>query len=106
MNYKGSIKKRLVLIIMTVTLLTSFTGYGAFLGWYMNNQQNKVVDLAHTVGLILGQDIAKLILLNDISLASDITSKLKSFPSLESMVLFKLDEKPIFQYSKNNKLTE
>ena len=79
MNYKGSIKKRLVLIIMTVTLLTSFTGYGAFLAWYMNNQQNKVVDLAHTVGLILGQDIAKLILLNDVSLASDITSKLKSF---------------------------
>ena len=103
MNYKGSIKKRLVLIIMTVTLLTSFTGYGAFLAWYMNNQQNKVVDLANTVGLILGQDIAKLILLNDVSLASDITSKLKSFPSLESMVLFKLDEKAIFQYSKNNK---
>ena len=102
MNYKGSIKKRLVIIIMTVTLLTSFTGYGAFLGWYMNNQQKKVVDLAHTVGLILGQDIAKLILLNDVSLASDITSKLKSFPTLESMILFKLDEKPIFQYSKNN----
>lgn len=102
MNYKGSIKKRLVIIIMTVTLLTSFTGYGAFLGWYMNNQQKQVVDLAHTVGLILGQDIAKLILLNDVSLASDITSKLKSFSSLESMVLFKLDEKPIFQYSKNN----
>jgi PAS domain S-box-containing protein len=69
----------------------------------MNNQQNKIVELAQTVGLVLGQDIAKLVLLNDVSFASDITSKLKSFSSLESMVLYKLDEKAVFQYSKDNK---
>ena len=103
MNYKGSIKRKLVIIIMFITLITSFTGYATFLYWYMNNQQNKTVELAQTVGLVLGQDIAKLILLNDVSLASDITSKLKSFSSLESMVIYKLDEKPIFQYSKDNK---
>ena len=103
MNYKGSIKKRLVIIIMSVTLITSFTGYATFLYWYMNNQQNKTVELAQTVGLVLGQDIAKLVLLNDVSFASDITSKLKSFSTLESMVLYKLDEKPVFQYSKDNK---
>ena len=88
---------------MFITLITSFTGYAKFLYWYMNNQQNKTIELAQTVGLVLGQDIAKLILLNDVSLASDVTSKLKSFSSLESMVIYKLDEKPIFQYSKNNK---
>jgi PAS domain S-box-containing protein len=69
----------------------------------MNNQQNKTVELAQTVGLVLGQDIAKLILLNDVSFASDITSKLKSFSSLESMVLYRPDEKANFQYSKDNK---
>ena len=88
---------------MTVTLITSFTGYATFLYWYMNNQQNKTVELAQTVGLVLGQDIAKLVLLNDVSFASDITSKLKSFSGLESMVLYKLDEKAVFQYSKDNK---
>ena len=88
---------------MSVTLITSFTGYATFLYWYMNNQQNKTVELAQTVGLVLGQDIAKLVLLNDVSFASDITSKLKSFSTLESMVLYKLDEKPVFQYSKDNK---
>ena len=88
---------------MTVTLITSFTGYATFLYWYMNNQQNKTVELAQTVGLVLGQDIAKLVLLNDVSFASDITSKLKSFSSLQSMVLYKLDEKAVFQYSKDNK---
>ena len=103
MNYKGSIKNRLVIIIMSITLVTSFTGYGIFLYWYMNNQQNKIVELAQTVGLVLGQDIAKLVLLNDVSFASDITSKLKSFSSLQSMVLYRLDEKAVFQYSKDNK---
>ncbi len=103
MKYKGSIKNRLVIIIMFVTLITSFSGYAKFVHWYMNNQQNKIMELSQTVGLILGQDIAKLVLLNDISFASDITSKLKSFSTLESMVLYKLDEKPIFQYSKDNK---
>lgn len=88
---------------MSVTLITSFAGYATFLYWYMNNQQNKTVELAQTVGLVLGQDIAKLVLLNDVSFASDITSKLKSFSGLESMVLYKLDEKPVFQYSKDNK---
>ncbi len=88
---------------MSVTLITSFTGYATFLYWYMNNQQNKTVELAQTVGLVLGQDIAKLVLLNDVSFASDITSKLKSFSTLESMVLYKLDEKAVFQYSKDNK---
>ncbi|RWS46701.1 hypothetical protein CKA55_06745 [Arcobacter suis] len=88
---------------MSVTLITSFTGYATFLYWYMNNQQNKTVELAQTVGLVLGQDIVKLVLLNDVSFASDITSKLKSFSTLESMVLYKLDEKPVFQYSKDNK---
>ncbi|AXX89602.1 sensor histidine kinase [Arcobacter suis] len=103
MKYKGSIKRRLIIIIMSVTLITSFTGYATFLYWYMNNQQNKTVELAQTVGLVLGQDIVKLVLLNDVSFASDITSKLKSFSTLESMVLYKLDEKPVFQYSKDNK---
>ena len=55
---------------MSVTLITSFTGYATFLYWYMNNQQNKTVELAQTVGLVLGQDIAKLVLLNDVSFAS------------------------------------
>ena len=88
MNYKGSIKRKLVIIIMFITLITSFTGHVKFLYWYMNNQQNKTVELAQTVGLVLGQDIAKLILLNDVSFASDITSKLKSFSSFKRWKLY------------------
>ena len=103
MNFKGSITRRLTLIIVLVTLLTGALGYGSFVFWYMNNQYDRALNLSKTVGLILGQDIAKLILLNDVSASADISSSLNSFSNLNSMVLYKLDGKPILQYSKNNK---
>jgi len=84
---------------MAVTLFTSTLGYSVFLYWYMGNQHQKALELAHTVGLVLGQDIAKLVLLNDVSAASDITTKLQSFHSLDTMVLYNKTEKPVFQYN-------
>lgn len=103
MKYKGSIKTRLIAIIMLVTILTSFIGYSSFVYWYMENQYDRSIKLSKTVALVIGQDIAKLILLNDVSAAADISTKLKSFSNLGMMVLYKIDGTPIFQYSKNNK---
>ncbi|RXK12733.1 diguanylate cyclase [Halarcobacter mediterraneus] len=105
-EYKGSIKTRLTLIILLVTLLTGIFGYSSFVYWNLKSQYDNAVNLSKTVGNILGQDIAKLILLKDISSAADITSKLKHFHNLDSMVLYKLSKEPIFQYSKNNKHRE
>ncbi|MEA3554488.1 MAG: PAS domain S-box protein [Campylobacterota bacterium] len=69
----------------------------------MDNQQNRSLKLAKTVGVVLSQDIAKLVLLNEVSAAADISSKLKSFTNLNTMVLYKLDTKAVFQYSKDDK---
>mgnify|MGYP003571689152 CR=1 FL=1 len=102
-HYQGSIKNRLIAIIMLVTGLTSLIGYSSFVYWYMGNQYDRALNLSQTVGLVLGQDIAKLILLNDVSAAADISSELKSFSTLNSMVLFKKDSKAILQYHKDNK---
>lgn len=88
---------------MSVTLLTALIGYSTFVYWYMDNQYKKAIDLSKTVSLVLGQDFAKLILLNDVSAAADITFSLKSFSDLDTMVLYMLDGKPILQYSKDNK---
>ncbi len=103
MKYQGSIKKRLIEIILLVTSLTGLLGYGSFVYWYMDNQYDKSLNLAHTVGIVLSQNIAKLVLLNEVSAAVDITSQIKSFSTLDSMVLYKLDGKPIFQYAKDNR---
>lgn len=102
MKYKGSIKKRLIVIIMLIASLTSLISYGSFVYWYMGNQHERAMNLAQTVGLVLAQDFAKLILLNEVSAAADITSQLKSFSNLNSMVLYKLDKKAIFQYNKED----
>ncbi|QKJ21803.1 PAS sensor-containing signal transduction histidine kinase [Poseidonibacter lekithochrous] len=87
---------------MLIASLTGLISYGSFVYWYMQNQHERAMNLAHTVGLVLGQDFAKLILLNEVSAAADITSQLKSFSTLNSMVLYKLDKKAIFQYNKEN----
>lgn len=102
MRYQGSIQKKLTSIILLVAILTSFVGYGSFVYWYMDDQQSRSIKLAKTVGTVLGQDIAKLILLNEISAAADITSKLKSFENLSTMVLHNLDGDAVFQYSKSD----
>ena len=102
LKYKNSIRKRLIIIMMSISFLTTIVSYSSFVYWYMQNQSNKTLDLAKTVALVLGQDFAKLLLLNDVSSASDITSSLKSFSNLESMVLYDLDRKPVLKYSKTD----
>ncbi len=98
-----SIQNRLVLIILFVTFLTAIIGYSTFVYWYMQHQYEKTINSAHTVGLVLGQDFAKLILLDDVSVATDISTSLQSFSDLNKMVLYNLDAKPILQYSSDNK---
>ncbi|PLY07218.1 MAG: hypothetical protein C0625_06275 [Arcobacter sp.] len=101
--YKGSIKKKLITIIISVTFLTGVIGYSTFVYWYMNNQYTKSLELAKTVGLVLSQDFAKLVLLNEVSVAADISSSIKSFSNIDSLVLYKLNGEPILQYSIDDK---
>ena len=99
MKFTGSIKNRLITIILSVALLTSLIGYGSFVYWYMNVQQKQSLKLAKTVGEVLGQNIAKLIYLNDISAAADISSQLKSFkqsPIQTISAIFRLNYVVIF----------
>ena len=101
--FKGSIQKKLVWIILLVTSLTTFTGYVSFISWHMNDQYEKALLLSKTIGNVLSQDFAKVILLNEVSVAAEISTKLSSFKNVHSMVLYKKDSTPIYQYSSNNK---
>lgn len=65
-RYKGSIKKDLIKIILVVVFLTAGIGYTIFVSWYMTNQQQKLKELSQSIGLVLSQDFAKLILLNEV----------------------------------------
>ncbi len=103
MKFTGSIQKRLIAIILLVSTLASFIGYGSFVYWYMSDQQQKSIKLASIIGNVIGQDVAKLVLLNEVTAAADISSGLKSFENLNTMALYKINGDVVFQYSKNNK---
>lgn len=99
---KSSIQNRLIGIILIVLSLTGTLGYSSFVYWYMKSQQEKMIELSDSVGLVFSQDFARLVLLNQISVASDITAKLKSFSSLKSLVLYNQKGEPVYQYSQDN----
>jgi len=102
-KFKGSIRKRLVWIILFVTSLTTMIGYIAFLSWHMTQQYDKSLELSNTIAKVLSQDFAKVILLNEISIAAEISTKLNSFEKVTSMVLYKKDTTPIYQYARDDK---
>ncbi|QKF77241.1 sensor histidine kinase [Arcobacter defluvii] len=100
---KDSIKSKLILIILAVTSITSALGYIGFVSWYMNEQYKKTLELSNTIGIVISQDVGKLILLDDVSAAADISTQLKSFTNLQKLVLYKKDANAILQYNIDNK---
>jgi len=100
---KDSIRNKLTTIIIIVSTISTLIGYGSFIYWYMNNQYKSTIEQSNTIAIILSQDIAKLIFLNDVPTAADISSNLKSFKNIEKLVIYRLDKTAVFQYSKENK---
>jgi two-component system, NtrC family, sensor histidine kinase AtoS len=103
---KGSIKRKLIFIILSVTSITSALGYIGFVSWYMNEQYKKTLELSNTIGIVISQDVGKLILLDDVSAAADISTQLKSFTNLQKLVLYKKNGKAILQYNIDDKSFE
>ena len=102
-EFSGSIKRKLIVIILLISTLTATIWYAGFIYWFTSSQHEKSIALSETVAHTLSQNFAKLILLNDVSNAADISSQLSSFKSIHSMVLYKKDGTPIYQYSKDDK---
>ena len=101
--YKGSIFKELFMLIFITTSMLFIFGYSFFVYKFIQNEiiQNKKLSIS--IEKTISQDLAKLILLNDIYSAADITTKLKSFDKIVSVVVFNKKGTPIYQYSKNAK---
>lgn len=100
-QFKGSIRRQLIVMIVLLVTVTGGTGYTLFLYWFMSSQQQSTHDQAETVARVLSQDFARLQLLNDVTVAADISAKLTSFPELVSMVLFNSGGQAIYQYQRH-----
>jgi len=68
----------------------------------MDNEEKKDITLMHTISKIIGQNVAKIAYMDDISVASDVTMQLKSFTKLSELILYKKNNKILFQYSQDN----
>ena len=101
-SYKGSIRKELLRGILSAVMIATLVGYAIFIEAYMENERKRDVSLAQTISQIIGQDVARIIYADNISVASDVTTQLDSFPNLYEVVLYKTDGKALFQYSKDN----
>jgi diguanylate cyclase (GGDEF)-like protein/PAS domain S-box-containing protein len=98
----GSIWKRLTGMILLIVTVVTLVSYGLFAVWYVHHQKRKSHEEAQIVAYVIAQDLAKLVLLNNVSAASDISAKLDSFPFLNWLVLYKTDGTPLYQYSKSH----
>lgn len=101
--HKGSIQKRLTKIILFVTSASFLIGYLFFTMLYFQNREKDSLILAKTIESVIAQDLAKLVFLNNLATSADITTKLHSFPTLESVVVYKNSKNAIYQYNKDDK---
>jgi len=102
--YKGSIQKKFTRAIFILISIITLSGYFIFVTWYIYNQNEKNIVLAKDVTQILSQDFVKLMLLDDLSTASDLTTKLQAFPQIYHVTLYDKNQKRIFQYQRKNKI--
>jgi|GEM_PF-1637930 len=100
---KGSIQKTLTWMIVSIVSVVVFLGYAVFVSFYFNAQKKESIVHAQTIAHVISQDLAKLVLLNSVSVASDITTKLDGFSHMDSLVLYKKDGTPVYQYSQDHK---
>jgi diguanylate cyclase (GGDEF)-like protein/PAS domain S-box-containing protein len=100
---KGFIQQKLTWMILTIVSIVAFLGYAFFVTFYFQNQKKESMALARTIAHVTSQDLAKLVLMNNVSIASDVTTKLDAFDHIHVLVLYKKDGTPVYQYSHDHR---
>lgn len=93
-----SIRQKLILIIMGSVASSFLLGYLIFVSWFQINQQRESLNQAEVISQLLSQEFAKLMLINQLDIAVDISNKLASFDKLERMVLFNQQGEAVHKY--------
>ncbi len=104
--YKGSIQKKFIKGIFFLVFLVSFIGYLIFVGWYLHDQKKQRIVLAEDITQVLSQDFVRLVLLDDLNTATDLTTKLQVFSQIQQVILFNNNKKKIFKYTSHKDFPE
>jgi len=97
-TYKGSIQKKFIKALFSLLSFVVMIGYISFISWYIYHQKNDRTYLAKNITTILSQDFLRLILLDDIHTATDITTKLQTVTKVQKVILYDKNSKNIFSY--------
>jgi len=73
--YSGSIQKKFIKAIFLLISFIVLSGYIFFVSWYVYKQKDDRIYLAQSMTKVLSQDFVRLVLLDDINTATDITTK-------------------------------
>jgi diguanylate cyclase (GGDEF)-like protein/PAS domain S-box-containing protein len=103
MKANNTIQNKLVSMIVLIVSLVTFFGYLIFSSWYIKEQKEQNLHMVQTISHVISQDLAKLVLLNNVASASDLSAKLDSFEFLHWLVVYKIDKTPIYKYAHNHK---
>jgi len=103
--YKGSIQKKFIKAIFLLISFIVLSGYIFFVSWYIYKQKDDRVYLAQSMTKVLSQDFIRLILLDDISTATDITTKLQALKKIQKVILYNKQKKKIFLYKTKSELS-
>lgn len=93
-----SIRKQLILLMLMVASIAALSGYSLFIIWYLQNQKEQLTEYAQSVAQVLGQDFARIVLLDDVHIAADASAKLAGFALIRRVVLYDLEGLPVYQY--------
>jgi len=104
--YQGSIEKRISTFVFSLVFLIIFSAYVIFTVWYLYNEKSERITLAQGITKVLTQDFLRLILIDDINVASDLTQKLHAFPKLQTVILYNTQKKKIYFYKTQDRLTK
>jgi len=104
--YKGSIQKKFIKAIFLLISFIVLCGYTFFISWYIYKQKEDRKYLAQSITKVLSQDFVRLILLDDINTATDITTKLQALTKVQTVLLYDEEKREIFKYSAAAELSQ
>ena len=86
--YNGSIQRKFIKAIFLLISFIVLSGYIFFVGWYVYKQKDDRIYLAQSMTKVLSQDFVRLVLLDDINTATDITTKLQALSNIQKVILY------------------
>ncbi len=93
-----SIKTKLILVIFSAATLVSLFGFVFVVAVDTANLREDAIEQARSEMRVLSQDFVKIELFSDVYLAADVVAKLRAFPQIYNVFLYRQDGVVAFRY--------